>query len=93
MTRRDALERVLRGTQSASDAGLRPIKINTVLLRGLNDGELEALVERGRAQGWEMRFGLGSRDHRCLTTGRSITMFTNLCRCLQYDASSILFRQ
>ena len=56
VTRRDALERVLRGIESASDAGLRPIKINTVLLRGLNDDELETLVERGRAQGWEMRF-------------------------------------
>ena len=56
VTRRDALERVLRGIESASDAGLRPVKINTVLLRGLNDDELETLIERGRSQGWEMRF-------------------------------------
>ena len=45
-----------RGSRPHPPPALRPIKINTVLLRGVNDDELESFVERGRAQGWEMRF-------------------------------------
>ena len=56
MTRRDALEQALKGIEAATDAGLTPIKINTVLLRGVNEEEAESLVERAREQGWELRF-------------------------------------
>jgi cyclic pyranopterin phosphate synthase len=56
LTRRDALDRVLRGMAAAASAGLTPIKINTVLLRGVNDDEVEALVSRSRDEGWEPRF-------------------------------------
>lgn len=56
LARRDALDAVLRGLEAASAAGLRPIKINTVLVRGVNDGELEPLVARSREHGWELRF-------------------------------------
>jgi cyclic pyranopterin phosphate synthase len=56
LTRRDLLGRVLAGLDAAQAAGLTPIKINTVLLRGVNDDEVERLVERGRARGWELRF-------------------------------------
>ncbi|HUK64161.1 MAG TPA: radical SAM protein, partial [Dongiaceae bacterium] len=38
MTRRDALERVLRGLDAAEAAGLTPIKLNVVVMRGVNDG-------------------------------------------------------
>jgi cyclic pyranopterin phosphate synthase len=56
MTRRDALERVLAGISAASAAGLVPIKVNTVVLRGMNDDEIESLVERARNEAWELRF-------------------------------------
>jgi len=56
MTRRDLLDRALQGIRAAVDAGLRPVKVNTVLMRGINDDEVEPLVERAREQGWELRF-------------------------------------
>lgn len=56
LTRRDGLGRVLRGLDAAVEAGLAPVKLNAVLLRGVNDDELETLVERSRDRGWELRF-------------------------------------
>jgi cyclic pyranopterin phosphate synthase len=56
LTRRDALGAALRGIEAAAAAGLRPIKVNTVLLRGVNEDEIEPLCERARAEGWELRF-------------------------------------
>jgi cyclic pyranopterin phosphate synthase len=56
MTRRDGLAATLAGITAAAAAGLTPIKINTVLMRGVNDDEVESLAERAREQGWELRF-------------------------------------
>ena len=42
--------------RAAIDAGLRPVKFNTVLMRGVNDDEIEPLVARARDEGWELRF-------------------------------------
>jgi cyclic pyranopterin phosphate synthase len=56
MTRKDALDLVLRGLDTAKAVGLAPIKINTVLLRGVNEDEVESLAERARESGWELRF-------------------------------------
>lgn len=53
---RDALGRTLAGLEAAEKAGLAPLKINTVLLRGLNDGEVEPMVALARERGWEVRF-------------------------------------
>ncbi len=39
------LEKVLAGLMAAKAAGLRPIKLNTVVMRGVNDDEIEDLVE------------------------------------------------
>ena len=56
LTRRDGLDRVLRGLATAHDVGLRPVKINTVLLRGINDDEITSLAATARDSGWELRF-------------------------------------
>ena len=56
LTRRDGLERALAGIRAAAEAGLTPIKVNAVILRGVNDDEVESLVQRAREQGWELRF-------------------------------------
>ena len=45
LTRRDKLEAVLRGIDGAAEAGLWPIKINAVLMPGLNDGQAPELLE------------------------------------------------
>jgi cyclic pyranopterin phosphate synthase len=56
LTRRDVLDRVLDGLAAAARAGLAPIKVNTVLVRGSNDDEVERLVGEAREHGWELRF-------------------------------------
>jgi cyclic pyranopterin phosphate synthase len=56
LARRDRLEDVLAGLVAARDAGLSPVKINTVLMRGINDDEIVPLVEFATGAGFELRF-------------------------------------
>jgi cyclic pyranopterin phosphate synthase len=56
MTRRDHHARVLTGIAAAGRAGLRGTKLDTVVVRGMNDTELVNLIEFGCANGVEVRF-------------------------------------
>ncbi len=56
ITRGGALAPVLAGIEAAREAGLEPIKLNAVVLRGVNDDELEALVEYAWARRLVPRF-------------------------------------
>src|SRR5215207_5345083 len=56
LTRRDRLDDVLIGLRAAGDAGLTPVKLNTVLMRGVNDHEAVALLEFALEHGYELRF-------------------------------------
>jgi GTP 3',8-cyclase len=56
ITRRDRLSDVLDGLAGARAAGLNPIKINTVLLRGVNDDEAVPLLRFAIDNGYELRF-------------------------------------
>jgi GTP 3',8-cyclase len=56
ITRRDRLSDVLDGLAAARAAEMDPIKINTVLLRGVNDDEAAALLRFALARGYELRF-------------------------------------
>jgi len=47
---------VLAGIAAARAAGFAPIKLNTVVIRGVNDDELSDLIEFARGQGAEVRF-------------------------------------
>ncbi len=49
-------ERVLEGIREAINAGLTPLKINTVVIRGVNDGTVLDLVEHFRGTGVIVRF-------------------------------------
>ena len=51
-----SFERVRDGIRAAQDAGLGPVKVNAVLLRGFNDGEIEAFAEFSRHEGVIVRF-------------------------------------
>jgi cyclic pyranopterin phosphate synthase len=51
-----SFERVRDGIRAAQDAGLGPIKINCVLLRGFNDTQIEAFAEFSRAEQVIVRF-------------------------------------
>ena len=56
LARRDRLSDVLDGLAGAAAAGLTPVKVNTVLMRGLNDGEAVPLLAYCLARGYELRF-------------------------------------
>jgi cyclic pyranopterin phosphate synthase len=51
-----SFHRVRDGIRAAQDAGLGPVKVNAVLLRGFNDGEIEAFAEFSRTEGVIVRF-------------------------------------
>jgi cyclic pyranopterin phosphate synthase len=56
LTRFDNLDAVLAGIAAAAGAGFDSLKIDTVVMRGVNDHELTALLEYGRTLGAEVRF-------------------------------------
>jgi cyclic pyranopterin phosphate synthase len=56
LTRRDELHRVLDGIDAALAAGLAPVKVNCVVMRGVNDDELVDLAAFGRDRGLVLRF-------------------------------------
>ncbi len=56
LARRDRLPDVLAGMAAAAAAGLGPVKVNSVLMRGINDGEARDLLRFCLAHGYELRF-------------------------------------
>jgi cyclic pyranopterin phosphate synthase len=56
LTRRDRLDDVLAGIAAAQASGLRPLKLNAVAMRDVNEDELVELVEFAVAHDAQMRF-------------------------------------
>jgi cyclic pyranopterin phosphate synthase len=56
IARRPGLDRILAGIAAARKAGLAPVKVNTVVIRGLNDDEVPDFVRFARAERIEVRF-------------------------------------
>jgi len=56
LTLRDRLTDVLDGIAAARDAGLHPVKVNTVLMRGVNDHEAAPMLRWALEQGVQLRF-------------------------------------
>ena len=56
LTRRDSLAKVLNGIKAARHAGFKGLKIDAVIMRGVNDDELVDLLEYGKQLGAEVRF-------------------------------------
>jgi cyclic pyranopterin phosphate synthase len=50
------LSKVLDGLMAAKDVGLKPIKINMVLMKDINDNEVESMVEFCATHGFTLRF-------------------------------------
>ncbi|MBI2859629.1 MAG: GTP 3',8-cyclase MoaA [Chloroflexi bacterium] len=55
ISRREGLERVLEGLESARQAGLEPVKVNMVVMRGVNEDEIADFAQKS-LQGWHVRF-------------------------------------
>jgi cyclic pyranopterin phosphate synthase len=56
ITRRSYYDKVLRGIAEAARTGMNPIKINVVLIRGFNDGEILDFAELARKSNFIVRF-------------------------------------
>jgi cyclic pyranopterin phosphate synthase len=56
ITRRDSLAATLAGCAAATAAGLRPVKINCVVQRSVNDDELVDFARFARTEGYVVRF-------------------------------------
>lgn len=79
MTHRDRLAQVLGGIEAAQAAGLTPVKVNAVLMRGINDDEATSLLRHSIAHNWSLRFieqmpldAQGSWDRSQMITAREI---------------------
>jgi GTP 3',8-cyclase len=75
----DALPKVLRGIDRALNAGLNPVKINSVAIRGYNDDEILNLIEYARERRISIRFiefmpldGLGMWNYDRVVPGKEI---------------------
>ncbi len=56
ITRRDRLDDVVAGLEAAKAAGLGPVKVNAVLLRGVNDDQAPELLRWCMDRGYQLRF-------------------------------------
>ena len=56
LTFRDRYDDVIAGIEAALAAGLHPVKVNTVLMRGINDDEAIPMLRHAVAHGWHLRF-------------------------------------
>jgi len=52
----DKLNEVLHSIEVANDIGLVPVKINTVILKGINDDEIADFARKTITDGWNVRF-------------------------------------
>lgn len=56
IARRDHLDEVLDGLDAAKEAGLEPVKVNMVVMRGINDDEVLDFARCTIEEGWHVRF-------------------------------------
>jgi len=56
ITRLGELKTVLEGIEAAKEAGFEPVKINTVVMRGINDDEILDFARMTCEEGWHVRF-------------------------------------
>ncbi len=56
LARRDGFRETWEGIEAADRAGFRPLKINMVVMRGLNDDEVVEFAAMARTRAWQIRF-------------------------------------
>jgi cyclic pyranopterin phosphate synthase len=75
LTHRDRLDDVLAGLAAAQAAGLTPVKVNAVLLRGINEVDAVPLLDFCLERGYELRFieQMPLDAHHAWTRGEMVT--------------------
>jgi cyclic pyranopterin phosphate synthase len=81
-----SFDQVLAGVRSARDAGLGPIKVNCVLMRGFNEGQIVAFGKFAREEGVVVRFieFMPLEEDRVWTPGVVVTLDEILQRMAEY---------
>ena len=74
----DKLNDVLQSIEYANNIGLVPVKINTVILKGINDDEIPDFMQKTITDGWNVRFiehmpfaGAKKQDNDLVSPGKS----------------------
>ncbi len=82
LTHRDRLDDVLAGLRAAHDAGLTPVKVNAVLLRGINEDDAVPLLDFCLEHGYQLRFieQMPLDAHHAWTRGEMVTAEDVLAR-------------
>jgi cyclic pyranopterin phosphate synthase len=82
LTHRDRLDDVLAGLRAAHDAGLTPVKVNAVLLRGINEDDAVPLLDYCLEHGYQLRFieQMPLDAHHAWTRGEMVTAEDILAR-------------
>lgn len=81
ITRRGALHRVLDGIDAAAEAGFSPVKVNCVLVRGVNDDEILDFAAWGRTRGVVVRFiEFMPLDGSGAWTGQTVVTYDEIVR-------------
>lgn len=88
------LDEVMRSIDTCLDAGLNPVKLNTVLMKGINDDEIEDLIEMTRNRQLQVRFielmplsELGRDPSRQMRASSVLERHPELVRLTQQDPS------
>lgn len=93
ITRRGHIEDVLAGIEAAKAAGMYPIKVNTVLIKGFNDDEIQAFVNYTKDEDVYIRFielmplgeSSGFAEHQYLSNDEVLKRLPRLMPLLQPD--------
>ena len=56
ITRDGNLDTVIRGIDAAINSGMKPIKLNMVVMKGINDDEIESMIDFAINRGLDLRF-------------------------------------
>ncbi|MBU6281852.1 GTP 3',8-cyclase MoaA [bacterium] len=82
--RRGTLERILAGIEAAERAGFHPVKVNTVVVAGENDGDVVDLARLTVERDWHVRFielmPLGGGECARIATTRYVSNFGTRAR-------------
>ena len=91
----DGLKDVLSGIDAARNAGLEPVKINMVVLKGINDDELLDFARASVGDGWHVRFieemplvNNGANENRMVSVQEMMTVIQNSLGKLEPSLSS-----
>ncbi len=76
ITRGGNLDEVLKGIAAAKSAGLNPIKINMVVMSGVNDDELVDFATKTINDGWHVRF----IEHMPFVEGTTAPLFVSVSK-------------